>query len=111
MVEIQSQSTIESEAPKDVDVFTQVLGKKPGYVRGLGRSVKPIIASSSTMSIQRDPELLRELEAAKATIEELKSRQSEYDDLKNQQVEMQEAQRQIQEQLELLKTLFAQRGS
>ena len=51
-------------------------------MRGLGRSVKPIAASSSTMSIQRDPELVRELEAAKATIEEVESRQSEYDNLK-----------------------------
>ncbi|KAB1199529.1 hypothetical protein CJ030_MR0G021698 [Morella rubra] len=103
MVEIQSQSTTESGAPKDVDIFTQVLGTRSGYVRGLGRSVKPIAASSSTVSIQRDPELVRELEAAKATIEELKARQSEYDNLKNQQAEMQEAQRQIQEQLQLLK--------
>ncbi|KAB1227119.1 hypothetical protein CJ030_MR1G001052 [Morella rubra] len=30
MVEIQSQSTIESGAPKDVDIFTQVLGTKSG---------------------------------------------------------------------------------
>ncbi|KAB1223306.1 hypothetical protein CJ030_MR2G024664 [Morella rubra] len=63
MVDIQSQSSIESRAPKDVDIFTQVLGKRSGYVRGLGRSVKPSAASSSTLSIQRDPELLRELEA------------------------------------------------
>ncbi|KAB1209611.1 hypothetical protein CJ030_MR6G005973 [Morella rubra] len=99
MMEIQSQSTTESGAPKDVDIFTQVLGTRSSYVRGLGRSVKPIAASSSTLSIQRDLELVRELEAAKATIEELKARQSEYDILKNQQAEMQEAQRQIQEQL------------
>ncbi|KAB1217398.1 hypothetical protein CJ030_MR4G020923 [Morella rubra] len=111
MVEIQSQSTTESGAPKDIDIFTQVLGTRSDYVRGLGRSMKPIAASSSTMSIQRDSELVRELEAAKATIEELKSRQSEYDNLKNQQVQMQEAQRQIQEQLQLLKAQFAQRDS
>ncbi|KAB1216595.1 hypothetical protein CJ030_MR4G007131 [Morella rubra] len=83
MVEIQSQSTTESGAPKDVDIFTQVLGTKSGYVRRLGHSVKPIAASSSTVSIQRDPELVCELEATKATIEELKSRQSKYDNLKN----------------------------
>ncbi|KAB1213517.1 hypothetical protein CJ030_MR5G003413 [Morella rubra] len=71
MVEIQSQSTTESGAPKDVDIFTQVLGTRSGY----------------------GSELVRELEAAKATIEELKSRQSEYDNLKNQQVQMQEAQK------------------
>ncbi|KAB1207369.1 hypothetical protein CJ030_MR7G017448 [Morella rubra] len=111
MVEIHSQSTIESGAPKDVDIFTQVLGTRSGYVRGLGHSVKPIAASSPTVSVQRDPELVRELEAAKATIEELKTRQSEYDNLKNQQAEMIEAQRQIQEQLQLLKTQFAQRDS
>ncbi|KAB1200819.1 hypothetical protein CJ030_MR0G006178 [Morella rubra] len=68
MVDIQSQSTIESGAPKDVDIFTQVLGKK-------------------IWLCERDLELVRELEAAKATIEELKSRQSEYDNLKNQQEE------------------------
>ncbi|KAB1213184.1 hypothetical protein CJ030_MR4G013688 [Morella rubra] len=72
MVEIQSQSTTESGAQKDVDIFTQVLGTRSGYVRGLGRSVKPIAASSSTLSIQRDLEHVRELETAKATIEELK---------------------------------------
>ncbi|KAB1206499.1 hypothetical protein CJ030_MR7G000045 [Morella rubra] len=83
MVEIQSQSTTESEAPKDVDIFTQVLGTRSGYVRGLGHSVKPIAASSSTLSIQRDPEIVHELEATKATIKELKARQSEYDILKN----------------------------
>ncbi|KAB1212967.1 hypothetical protein CJ030_MR5G005113 [Morella rubra] len=111
MVEIQSQSTTESGAPKDVDIFTQVLGTRSGYVRGLGHSVKPIAASSSTLSIQRDPEIVHELEATKATIKELKARQSEYDILKNQQAEMQEAQRQIQEQLQLLKTQLAQRDS
>ena len=81
-MEIQSQSNIESRAPIDVDIFTQVLGTKSGYVRGLGRSVKPIVALSSTMTIQRDFKLVREEEAAKATIEELKARQSEYDNLK-----------------------------
>ncbi|KAB1209984.1 hypothetical protein CJ030_MR6G020128 [Morella rubra] len=111
MMEIQSQSTTESGAPKDVDIFTQVLGTKIWLCERFGRSVKPIAASSSTVSIQRDPELVCELEAAKATIEELKSRQSEYDNLKNQQKEMQEAQRQIQEQLQLLKAQFAQRDS
>ncbi|KAB1200818.1 hypothetical protein CJ030_MR0G006177 [Morella rubra] len=99
------------EHQKMLTFLLKSLGKRSGYVRGLGRSVKPIAASSSTVSIQRDLELVRELEAAKATIEELKSRQSEYDNLKNQQEEMQEAQRQIQEQLQLLKAQFAQRDS
>ncbi|KAB1226965.1 hypothetical protein CJ030_MR1G002510 [Morella rubra] len=73
------------EHQKMLTFLLKSLGKRSGYVRGLGRSVKPIAASSSTVSIQRDLELVHELEAAKATIEELKSRQSNYDNLKNQQ--------------------------
>ncbi|KAB1226455.1 hypothetical protein CJ030_MR1G014162 [Morella rubra] len=81
--------------PTAADLYSKTHHKKngEGWVSDVARENYPIAASSSTMSIQRDPELVRELEAAKAIIEELKSRQSEYDNLKNQQVQMQEAQK------------------
>ncbi|KAB1212612.1 hypothetical protein CJ030_MR5G022579 [Morella rubra] len=41
MRELQEQAILDGRSYTDIDILHQVLGPKPGYVRGLGRAVKP----------------------------------------------------------------------
>ncbi|KAB1205692.1 hypothetical protein CJ030_MR7G017864 [Morella rubra] len=47
MRELQEQAISDGRSYNDIDILHQVLGPKPGYVRGLGRAVKPPRSSGS----------------------------------------------------------------
>ncbi|KAB1225373.1 hypothetical protein CJ030_MR1G015687 [Morella rubra] len=46
MRELQEQAISDGRSYTDIDILHQVLGPKPGYVRGLGRAVKPLRSSA-----------------------------------------------------------------
>lgn len=57
----------------EVQIFTEVLGTKAGYLQGLGCSIKPVESSSAN--------LVRSLEEARFEIEIMRARQKDYDEL------------------------------
>ena len=72
MVALRAETTSDhNSSTSDVEIFTQVLGQRSGYLRGLGRYVKPS-GSSSTLSTTAIV-----LENANSRIKELMGKQQE----------------------------------
>ncbi|KAB1203282.1 hypothetical protein CJ030_MR8G019420 [Morella rubra] len=70
MEALQLQHESEGRSFTEVEIFTEVLGTKVGFVRGLGHSVRKVGLSSSVSSI----DLARRLEEARMEIEEMRAR-------------------------------------
>ncbi|KAB1215928.1 hypothetical protein CJ030_MR4G028702 [Morella rubra] len=79
-----------------VEIFTEVLGTKAGYVRGLGRSVRSIGSSSSVSSV----DLSQRLEEARLEIEEMRARQLEYEALLVKRSDMEQTMREHLQMME-----------
>ncbi|KAB1226496.1 hypothetical protein CJ030_MR1G014078 [Morella rubra] len=94
MMEVEAQATMEGRTLTDVEVFTQVLGEKRGYVRGLGDSVRPVSTSCSSSSAdmaRRLTETQLELEQIRADREkESQEQMHEIHSLQQKMEEMQE---------------------
>ncbi|KAB1211691.1 hypothetical protein CJ030_MR6G022459 [Morella rubra] len=94
MMEVEAQATMEGRTLTDVEVFTQVLGEKRGYVRGLGDSVWPVSTSCSSSSAdmaRRLTETQLELEQIRADREkESQEQMHEIHSLQQKMEEMQE---------------------
>ncbi|KAB1223109.1 hypothetical protein CJ030_MR2G018728 [Morella rubra] len=86
---LQLQQVPEGRSFTKVEIFTEALGMKVGYVHGLGRSVRQVGSSSSTLSIY----LARRLEEARVEMEEKRVRQNEYDEVVVKRVEMERVMR------------------
>lgn len=72
MVALRAESASDQNSSNtDVEIFTQVLGERSGYLRGLGRCVKPSPSSSSSGSASIAQE------NANRRIEELIAKQQE----------------------------------
>ncbi|KAB1213114.1 hypothetical protein CJ030_MR5G015898 [Morella rubra] len=69
MRELQEQAISDGRSYNDIDILHQVLGPKPGYVRGLGRAVKPSRSSGSTST-----SVARQLREAQMEIDRLKAK-------------------------------------
>ncbi|KAB1220791.1 hypothetical protein CJ030_MR3G027893 [Morella rubra] len=61
----------------EMEIFTEILETKAGYLHGLGLSVRLVGSSSLIFSI----DLSRRLEEVRLEMEEIKVRQKEYDKL------------------------------
>ncbi|KAB1201750.1 hypothetical protein CJ030_MR8G008983 [Morella rubra] len=68
--ELQEQAISDGRSYNDIDILHQVLGPKPGYVRGLGRAVKPPRSSGLTST-----SVARQLREAQLEIDRLKAKQ------------------------------------
>ncbi|KAB1222622.1 hypothetical protein CJ030_MR2G003643 [Morella rubra] len=68
MRELQEQAISDGRSYNDIDILHQVLGPKPGYVRGLGRAVKPPRSSGFTST-----SVARQLREAQLEIDRLKA--------------------------------------
>ncbi|KAB1199365.1 hypothetical protein CJ030_MR0G025139 [Morella rubra] len=68
MRELQEQAISDGRSYTDIDILHQVLGPKPGYVRGLGRAVKPPRTSGSSST-----SVARQLREAQLEIDRLKA--------------------------------------
>ncbi|KAB1219843.1 hypothetical protein CJ030_MR3G009485 [Morella rubra] len=68
MRELQEQAISDGRSYNDIDILHQVLGPKLGYVRGLGRAVKPPRSSGSTST-----SVARQLREAQLEIDRLKA--------------------------------------
>ncbi|KAB1212334.1 hypothetical protein CJ030_MR5G025102 [Morella rubra] len=94
MMEVEAQATMEGRMLTDVEVFTQVLGEKRGYVRGLGDSVRPVstfCSSSSEDMARKLTETQLELEQIRADREkESQQQMHEIHSLQQKMEEMQE---------------------
>ncbi|KAB1220036.1 hypothetical protein CJ030_MR3G001925 [Morella rubra] len=77
MEALQLQHESEGKSYAEVEIFAEVLGKKAGYVCGLGHSIWSVGSSSSVSSV----DLSRRLEEARLQIEEMRARQLEYETL------------------------------
>ncbi|KAB1219445.1 hypothetical protein CJ030_MR3G001072 [Morella rubra] len=62
----QRQCDLEGKTYTEIEVYSEILGKKSGYVRGLGRAVKP--SPSSTLTTQSS-DLQHQLAKARDEIE------------------------------------------
>ncbi|KAB1227796.1 hypothetical protein CJ030_MR1G017588 [Morella rubra] len=67
MRELQEQAISDGRSYTDIDILHQVLGPKPGYVRGLGRAVKPPRTSGSSST-----SVVRQLREAQLEIDRFK---------------------------------------
>ncbi|KAB1202274.1 hypothetical protein CJ030_MR8G010108 [Morella rubra] len=94
MEALQLQHESEGKSYTEVEIFA-VLGTKAGYVRGLGRSVRSVGSSSSTVSV----DLSRRLEEARLEIEEMRARQMEYEALLVKRSDMEQT---MQEHLQMI---------
>ena len=61
----------------DAQIFSQVLGSRSGYLRGLGRCVKPSSTSSSSFKTRSNDDKTKRLEEATLEIERLRSKEKE----------------------------------
>ena len=61
----------------DAQIFSQVLGSRSGYLRGLGRCVKPSSTSSSSSKARSNDDKTKKLEEAALEIERLRSKEKE----------------------------------
>ncbi|KAB1226838.1 hypothetical protein CJ030_MR1G012142 [Morella rubra] len=69
MEAFQLQLESEGNPYTEVEIFTEVLGMKAGYMRGLVRLVRSVGSSSSISSV----DFFRRLEEARLEIEEMRS--------------------------------------
>ncbi|KAB1213522.1 hypothetical protein CJ030_MR5G003408 [Morella rubra] len=75
MEAVQLQHELEEKSYTEMEIFTEVLGTKTSYVRGLGCLVRSIGSSSSTLSVG----LSWRLKEARLEIEEMRARQMKYE--------------------------------
>ncbi|KAB1205876.1 hypothetical protein CJ030_MR7G027939 [Morella rubra] len=68
MRELQEQAISDERSYNNIDILHQVLSPKPGYVKGLGRAVKPPRSLGSTST-----SVARQLREAQLEIDRLKA--------------------------------------
>ena len=61
----------------DAQIFSQVLGSRSGYLRGLGHCVKPSSTLSSSSKARSNEDQTKRLEEAALEIERLRSKEKE----------------------------------
>ncbi|KAG6692107.1 hypothetical protein I3842_10G096300 [Carya illinoinensis] len=61
----------------DAQISSQVLGSRSGYLKGLGRCVKPSSTSSSSSKARSNDDKTKKLEEAALEIERLRSKEKE----------------------------------
>ncbi|KAB1206486.1 hypothetical protein CJ030_MR7G000058 [Morella rubra] len=93
---LQLQHESKGKSYTEVEIFVEVLGTKVGYVRGLGRSVRSVGSSSSTVSV----DLSQRLEEARLEIEEMRARQMEYEALLVKRLDMEQTMREHLQMIE-----------
>ncbi|KAB1219956.1 hypothetical protein CJ030_MR3G022810 [Morella rubra] len=82
----QRQCDLEGKTYTEIEVYSEILGKKSGYVRGLGRAVKP--PPSSTLTIQSS-DLQHQLAKARDEIEAMRAaREKDLQEFTKKQAEM-----------------------
>ncbi|KAB1200815.1 hypothetical protein CJ030_MR0G006224 [Morella rubra] len=82
----QRQCDLEGKTYTEIEVYSEILGKKSGYVRGLGRAVKP--PPSSTLTTQSS-DLQHQLAKARDEIEAMRAaREKDLQEFAKKQVEM-----------------------
>ncbi|KAB1226514.1 hypothetical protein CJ030_MR1G018144 [Morella rubra] len=91
MMEVAAQATMEGRTLTDVEVFTQVLGEKRGYVRGLGDSVRPVSTSCSSSSADMARRLMEtQLELEQIRADREKESQEQMHEIHSLQQKMEE---------------------
>ncbi|KAB1209582.1 hypothetical protein CJ030_MR6G020532 [Morella rubra] len=84
--EIYRQCDLEGKTYTEIEVYSEILGKKSGYVRGLGRAVKP--PPSSTLTTQSS-DLQHQLAKARDEIEAMRAaREKDLQEFAKKQAEM-----------------------
>ncbi|KAB1199915.1 hypothetical protein CJ030_MR0G008987 [Morella rubra] len=82
----QRQCDLEGKTYTEIEVYSEILGKKSGYVRGLGRAVKP--PPSSTLTTQSS-DLQHQLAKARDEIEAMRAaREKDLQEFAKKQAEM-----------------------
>ena len=82
----QRQCDLEGKTYTEIEVYYEILGKKSGYVRGLGRAVKP--PPSSTLTTQSS-DLQHQLAKARDEIEAMRAaREKDLQEFAKKQAEM-----------------------
>ena len=98
MVALRAESASDqNSSTSDIEIFTQVLGQRLGYLRGLGHCVKPGPSSSSSGNASMTSIAL---ENANSRIEELTARQHELEAQLAKQADMEMRLKQHEEQQE-----------
>ena len=86
MVAFQRQCDLEGKTYTEIEVYSEILGKKSGYVWGLGRAVKP--PPSSTLTTQSS-DLQHQLARARDEIEAMRAaREKDLQEFAKKQAEM-----------------------
>ncbi|KAB1199067.1 hypothetical protein CJ030_MR0G027761 [Morella rubra] len=84
--EIYRQCDLEGKSYTEIEVYSEILGKKSGYVRGLGHAVKP--SPSSTLTTQSS-DLQHQLAKARDEIEAMRAaREKDLQEFAKKQAEM-----------------------
>jgi hypothetical protein len=92
MKELQEQAISDGRSYTDIHILHQVLGPKPGYVRGLGRAVKPPRSSGSSST-----SVVRQLREAQLEIDRLKEeREAEVEQMR---IERQQEMKELEDRL------------
>ncbi|KAB1220492.1 hypothetical protein CJ030_MR3G015745 [Morella rubra] len=82
----QRQCDLEGKTYTEIEVYSEILGKKSGYVQGLGRAVKP--PPSSTLTTQSS-DLQHQLAKARDEIEAMRAaREKDLQEFAKKQAEM-----------------------
>ena len=82
----QRKCDLEGKTYTEIEVYSEILGKKSGYVRGLGRAVKPL--PSSTLTTQSS-DLQHQLAKARDEIEAMRAaREKDLQEFAKKQAEM-----------------------
>ena len=82
----QRKCDLEGKTYTEIEVYSEILGKKSGYVRGLGRAVKP--PPSSTLTTQSS-DLQHQLAKARDEIEAMRAaREKDLQEFAKKQAEM-----------------------
>ncbi|KAB1203341.1 hypothetical protein CJ030_MR8G016486 [Morella rubra] len=83
---LPAQCDLEGKTYTEIEVYSEILGKKSGYVRGLGRAVKP--PPSSTLTTQSS-DLQHQLAKARDEIEAMRAaREKDLQEFAKKQAEM-----------------------
>lgn len=96
MVKFCNDFASKKSSTSDIEIFSQVLGPRSGYLRGLERCVKP--STSSSGSKRKLSNSSQELKEIRLEIEQLKSRLRKFEELISLKVPLR---RQQQEELQM----------